>query len=95
MIPYQPSMFYVYFLKSQKNGKLYIELTNLKTRINEHNEGKSYWTKRHMPFELIYYEAYRAFEDAKEREKKLKYFKKGFYDLRKRISHSLLEVGGG
>jgi len=89
-------MFYVYILKSQKSNKLYIGLTkNLIKRINEHNKSKSYWTKRHIPFELVYYEAFRSFKDAKERERKLKYFKKGYYELKKRISHSLSEVGGG
>ena len=96
MIPHQLSMFYVYVLKSMVSDKLYVGLTNdLDRRIAHHNEGRSYWTKRHAPFELVYYEAFRAVEDAKERERKLKYFKKGYYDLKKRIVHSLSKVGGG
>jgi putative endonuclease len=96
MIPHQLSMLYVYLLKSQRNDKFYIGLTkDIVSRVKDHNEGKSYWTRRHAPFELVYFEAYRAFEDAKERERKLKYFKKGYYDLKKRLVHSISKVGGG
>jgi len=35
-------MFYVYILKSEKDGKLYIGYTNdLKRRLEEHNSGKN------------------------------------------------------
>jgi len=71
--------------------------------MNEHNKGKCYWTKRYAPFEVVYYEAYRSPDDAKEREKKLKCFKKSYSELKKRIIRSLSEdnfttsvvVGGG
>ena len=98
MIPHHLSMFYVYILRSIKNGKCYIGLSNdLNRRLEQHNAGQSYWTRRYMPFELVYYEAYRSLEDAKERERKLKHFKKGYTDLEKRLKNSLdlLSRGGG
>jgi putative endonuclease len=51
---------YVYVLKSLKDHKLYIGKTDdLKRRFKEHNKGKVLSTKNRVPFELIYYEAYR------------------------------------
>lgn len=83
-------MYYVYLIRSKKNGRFYFGLTNnLRRRIAEHNRGKSYWTKRHAPFGLVYYEAYVALEDAKEREKKIKQFKKGYTELKKRLTYSI------
>ncbi|MDI6641980.1 MAG: GIY-YIG nuclease family protein [Elusimicrobiota bacterium] len=85
-------MFYVYLLKSQKDGKLYLGLTSdLRRRIKKHNNGLTKSTKNRRPFTLIYYEAYSAFEDAKLRESKLKQFKNSYKELKKRIPHSLLK----
>lgn len=91
-------MYYVYVIRSKQNGKLYVGSTNdLRRRLKEHNEGKSCWTKRHFPFELVYYEAYLALEDARQREKRIKQFKKGYTELKKRLGRSLalLSSGGG
>ncbi len=70
-------MWYVYVLKSYKNGKLYIGMTgNLKRRIDEHNKkigGK--YTKNNGPFKLIYYE---AFLDKKDATKDELFFKSGY-----------------
>lgn len=64
---------YVYILLSIKDGKFYIGFTeDLKKRLAEHNEGKSFATKCRRPFELIFYEGYRNKYDALRREK---YFK--------------------
>lgn len=67
-------MFYVYILKSRvKEGQLYVGYsTNLKQRFAEHNAGKSSATKPYLPWELLFYEAYKAKSDAKRREQ---YFK--------------------
>ncbi len=52
-------MYYVYILKSDKNGKLYKGFTNdLKRRVQEHKFGKSVFTKNNGPWRLIYYEAF-------------------------------------
>lgn len=66
-------MFYVYVLKSQANGDIYIGYTdNLRRRFKEHNLGKSLSTKVYRPWELVYYEAYRTKSDATKREIRLK-----------------------
>jgi len=70
------SMHYVYILKSQKDGKLYIGYTNdLQNQFKKHNQGKSFATKTRDPFGLIYYETYLAKADAKKREQ---FFKIGW-----------------
>lgn len=64
---------YVYVLQSQKDKKWYTGSTgDLRKRFNEHNSGKSVWTKNRGPFILIYYEACQNGDDAKSREKYLK-----------------------
>ena len=66
-------MFYMYILKSQKDGELYIGSTNnLKKRLLQHNSGKVQSTKSRRPFKLVYYEAYAREEDARTRESRLK-----------------------
>lgn len=66
-------MYYVYVLKSQQRDWLYIGYTtNLEKRFEEHQKGRSAATKPYRPFELVFYEAYKAMADAKHREK---YFK--------------------
>ena len=66
-------MFYTYILKSKKNDKFYIGFTNdLRKRLKEHNDGKSTYTKGRGPYDLIYYEACLAKEDARSRELYLK-----------------------
>jgi len=83
-------MFHVYILKSNKDSSIYIGYTDdLKRRFVEHNEGKNKSTKNKTPFELIYYESYRAQHDAKFREKQLKRFSNAYSGLKKRIINSL------
>jgi len=66
-------MFYTYLLKSNKNGKLYTGSTSdLRKRLKEHNSGKSNYTKKNIPYELIYYEACLSEQDARARERYLK-----------------------
>jgi putative endonuclease len=66
-------MYYVYVLKSKKDGKLYIGLTNdLKKRLREHNKGLTLSTRYRRPLSLIYYEAYLSPKDARIRGQKLK-----------------------
>lgn len=73
MRPVTPSFTYVYILRSEKSGMLYTGCTSdLRKRLDEHNSGKSTYTKGRGPFELIYYEAYRDSNDAFAREKHLK-----------------------
>ena len=83
-------MFYVYVLRSLADKKLYIGSTrDLKRRLAEHNSGSSKSTKPRRPFELLYYEAYKAEADARSREKRLKLFGKAREGLMRRLSASL------
>lgn len=67
-------MHYVYILQSlRKPGWLYKGSTSdLKKRFKEHNAGKNFSTAPHLPYKLIYYEAYLLKVDAEAREKYLK-----------------------
>lgn len=83
-------MFYVYIIRSKKNDSLYIGSTNnLERRLSEHNSGKSNYTKKYMPYEMIYYEAYKAESDARKREKNLKLRANAFNQIKRRIVESL------
>ncbi len=82
-------MYYVYILKSLKDGKLYIGYTtDLRKRFKEHQGGEVISTKPRRPFELIFYEAYKRMKDAKRRER---YFKtdKGKSTIRIMLQESL------
>jgi putative endonuclease len=58
-------MFYVYVLKSKKDGQLYTGFTtNLKERFKKHNKGQVVVTKFRRPFFLVYYEAFKNKKDA-------------------------------
>ncbi|KKT29663.1 MAG: GIY-YIG catalytic domain protein [Candidatus Azambacteria bacterium GW2011_GWC2_45_7b] len=70
-------MFYVYVLKSLKNGRNYVGFTeDLKQRVSEHNSGKGGgYSSKNRPFKLIYYEAYLDKKDATAGEK---FYKTGY-----------------
>jgi len=85
-------VFYVYLLKSEKNGRVYTGYTSdLKQRITDHNSGQSPYTKNNRPYRLVYYEAYASKSDAQKREKSLKLRGKASAQLRRRISDSINE----
>ncbi len=66
-------MFYTYVIRSLKDGTLYAGVTNdLRKRFKQHNNGESGYTRTHLPYELIYYEACNNRDDAEQREKYLK-----------------------
>jgi putative endonuclease len=88
-------MFYVYILKSLKDGNLYTGSTSdLKKRIEEHNNGYELGTKYRRPLELVYYEACQSKYDSLRREKYLKttYGKKY---LKNRLRDSLAAYSTG
>lgn len=61
--------FYVYVLESIKDKKRYIGYTtNLRRRLEEHKNGKSFATKSRLPMKLIYCEVCTNKEDAQRRE---------------------------
>ena len=70
-------MWYVYVIKSLKNGRLYVGSTNdIKRRLNEHNDGiGGKYTKDNRPFKLIFYEAFLNKKDAIKDEL---FFKTGY-----------------
>jgi putative endonuclease len=66
-------MYYVYIIKSKLKKYYYIGSTeDLKRRFEEHNSGKTKSIKHLIPFELIYYEAYKEKVLARTREIDLK-----------------------
>ncbi len=81
-------MHYVYLLKNQ-DGEIYYGSTNdLRRRFKEHNSDKSFSTKGHL-WKLVYYEAYLCEDDARMREKQLKYHEQAFAQLRRRLKNSI------
>ncbi len=85
-----PIMFYIYVLKSLRDGMNYIGSTNnLKKRLAEHNSGRAPSTKLRKPFILIYYEAYRDEVDARMREHNLKLRSRAYAQLKRRIERSI------
>ena len=71
-------MYYVYILQSKKDNTYYIGYTSdLDDRIKRHNQGRSGFTKRGIPWELVYSEEYQDRISAMKREKEIKSFKGG------------------
>ena len=84
-------MFYVYIIKSSKTKDLYYGFSSdLKARIKSHNEGSNISTKDGVPWELIYYEAFKSEDDARKREAKLKHYGNARTHIKNRIQKSLL-----
>ena len=68
-------MFYVYVLRSLKDGKRYIGFTsNLERRLSEHHSCLVSSTKNRRPLELIHSEDFLIKHEAEAREK---FFKSG------------------
>ena len=66
-------MYYTYVLQSLKDRSLYVGYTkDLENRFRKHNRGENLSTKPHIPYKLIYYEAFISRKDAKAREIYLK-----------------------
>ncbi|MFH0926700.1 MAG: GIY-YIG nuclease family protein [bacterium] len=78
--------YYVYLLKSNNTPWIYIGCTDdLERRLKEHANGQVYSTKKMLPVELIYYEAYKSKDCAYQREKSLKAFGSGLAKLKSRL----------
>ncbi|MDD3498570.1 MAG: GIY-YIG nuclease family protein [Candidatus Moranbacteria bacterium] len=78
-------MYYLYLLKSGKDGGYYIGYSSdLKLRFENHCDGLVKSTKNRRPLNLIYYEAYSAEELARKREKSLKRFGSSYSGLLKK-----------
>lgn len=80
---------YVYVLRSLKDGQFYIGSTNNpQRRLAQHKRGENISTARRLPVELLYFERHLTKEDALRREK---YFKttKGKVTLRQMMRSAL------
>ena len=63
----------VYVLSSLAARKSYVGSTNnLIRRFDEHNRGRSYFTRQFRPWKIIYTEEFELENEAKKREKYLK-----------------------
>jgi len=72
--------YYVYILASQRNGTLYIGVTNdLTRRVYEHKVGLAEgFTKRYDVKSLVHVEPFDRAEDAIQREKQLKHWNRAW-----------------
>ena len=71
-------MLKIYILKSSISNKYYIGHTqNLDKRLERHNTGFSQYTKKFMPWKLIYTEDFETRGEAIKREKQIKRYKGG------------------
>jgi len=83
-------MFYVYLLQSKKTDKFYIgSSSNVRDRLNQHNSGIVQSTKAGIPWELVYFEAFKSKKDGLIREKKLKAHGQSLRHLKERIKNSI------
>jgi putative endonuclease len=82
-------MFYTYVLHSLKDDKFYVGFSSdLKKRVDQHQNGLVESTRDRRPFALIYYEACVDQSDALRREKYLKSYH-GKMFIRKRLKSFL------
>jgi len=87
---------YVYLIRSKTKGSIYIGCSSdLKKRLKEHEEGRNYTTRKMLPIELIYFEAYKSKKDAFERERRLKRYGSGIRKLKLRLSGTFGIGGAG
>lgn len=67
-------MYFVYILKSKKDGSLYKGSTeNLKQRIDDHNNGSAIYSSTKKPYKLVWYCAFPTKTQALQFEKYLKH----------------------
>lgn len=65
--------FYTYVLYSAVFNKIYIcRSSDLERRLFEHNSDLSKYTKRYIPWQIVYTEEYHTRTEALKREKQLK-----------------------
>ena len=63
-------MYYVYALWSESHDKIYVGMSsNPDRRLNEHNNGKSKFTRKYRPWYRFYMEEVLDLESARKKEK--------------------------
>ena len=72
--------YFVYILASKRNGTLYIGVTNnLLKRVHQHkNDVVEGFTKKYKIHDLVHYEVFGRIEDAINREKRMKKWKRAW-----------------
>ena len=82
--------YYVYIIKSLKDGSYYVGSTqDLDSRLERHNQGRSLYTKSKHPWDLVYSEEFPNRSSALKRENEIKRRKsKGFIENLVRTSRS-------
>jgi putative endonuclease len=69
--------YYVYILKSQKNGSYYVGSSdNPKKRLLGHNLGRSIYTKRNLPYKLVFTQEVESLSKARLVETEIKKWKR-------------------
>ena len=82
-------MYYLYILKGSSKPSFYIGFTSdLKKRVQEHNQGCNSSTKRGITWNLVYYEAFLTENKARDRERKLKQRGRAWQELKRRFEDS-------
>ncbi len=85
-LPNNKHWHYVYLLSSIRTPWVYIGCTdNLERRLKEHAESMVYTTRKMLPVELVYFEAYRSKDCAYQREKRLKAYGSNLGKLKSRL----------
>jgi putative endonuclease len=76
---------YVYLLRSNRDGRFYVGwTTDVERRLQQHNEGKSRYTKSRGPWELVATEVFEDKDLAKKRERTLKHNPRMLFLFKKR-----------
>ncbi len=66
-------MWFVYILYSVKIDRYYVGVTdNLEWRLERHNAGWGRYTKRGIPWEIVYTETFKNKSEALKRERSIK-----------------------
>jgi len=66
-------MWFVYIIYSNKIDRYYVGYTDeLEWRLERHNQGWGRYTKRGIPWELVYDEKYKTKSEAIKREREIK-----------------------
>jgi putative endonuclease len=66
-------MFFAYIVQSLASGRFYIgHSDDVDQRVEDHNTGRSHYTKGRGPWELVYAEAFRTRAEAMSREREIK-----------------------
>ena len=67
-------MVFVYVIQSLTDKTWYTGIAlNIENRLKEHNAGKNRFTKGHRPWKIIYSEIHGNWQQARKREKYLKF----------------------